>query len=206
MPRACIDERDVEWVIDPDGDFDMDEAIPNPMARELYKLMGRYVYTFGRSYESINGYIVYECMMMDRDLRYNVMYALHDHGFEIRHIDSYSWWMTNERLMSEVTYTEGDIHIIVHECMEDYVDNVKFGEEFYKTRERDKILTCDGDDNIDTTKGNGGMPLAPKPAVIEARVWDKLAAALSFVESRDDDRAYNAASGALGRWQMKRCM
>lgn len=48
-------------------------------------------------------------------------------------------------------------------------------------------------------KGNGGMPLAPKPAVIEARVWDKLAAALSFVESRDDDRAYNAASGARGR-------
>lgn len=63
MPRACIDERDVEWVIDPDGDFDMDEAIPNPMARELYKLMGRYVYTFGRSHESINGYIVYECMI-----------------------------------------------------------------------------------------------------------------------------------------------
>lgn len=29
-------------------------------------------------------------------------------------------------------------------------------------------------------KGNGGMPLAPKPAVVEARVWDKLAAALSF--------------------------
>lgn len=25
-------------------------------------------------------------------------------------------------------------------------------------------------------KGNGGMPLAPKPAVIEARVWDRLAA------------------------------
>lgn len=66
MPRACIDERDVEWVIDPDGDFDMDEAIPNPMARELYKLMGRYVYTFGRSHESINGYIVYECMCTDR--------------------------------------------------------------------------------------------------------------------------------------------
>lgn len=53
-------------------------------------------------------------------------------------------------------------------------------------------------------KGNGGLPLAPKPAVIEARVWDKLAAALSFVESRNDDRAYNATSGALGRWQMKR--
>lgn len=52
-------------------------------------------------------------------------------------------------------------------------------------------------------KGSGGMPLAPKPAVIEARVWDKLAAALSFVESKDDDRAYNASSGALGRWQMK---
>lgn len=53
-------------------------------------------------------------------------------------------------------------------------------------------------------KGNGGMPLAPKPAVVEARVWDKLAAALSFVESRDNDRAYNVSSGALGRWQMKR--
>lgn len=53
-------------------------------------------------------------------------------------------------------------------------------------------------------KGNGGMPLAPKPAVVEARVWDKLAAALSFVESRNDDRAYNATSGALGRWQMKK--
>ena len=53
-------------------------------------------------------------------------------------------------------------------------------------------------------KGSGGMPLAPKPAVVEARVWDKLAAALSFVESRNDDRAYNATSGALGRWQMKR--
>lgn len=26
-------------------------------------------------------------------------------------------------------------------------------------------------------KGNGGMPLAPKPAVIEARVWDRLASA-----------------------------
>lgn len=134
MPRVCIDERDVDKIIDSDGDFDMNEAIPNPVARELYKLMGRYVYTFGRSHESINGYIVYECMMMDRDLRHNVMYALHDHGFETRHIDSYSWWMTNERLMSEVTYTEGDIHIIVHECMEDYVDNVKFGEEFYKNK------------------------------------------------------------------------
>lgn len=55
-------------------------------------------------------------------------------------------------------------------------------------------------------KGSGGMPLAPKPAVIEARVWDRLAAALSFVESRDEDRAYNATSGALGRWQMKKVM
>ena len=53
-------------------------------------------------------------------------------------------------------------------------------------------------------KGNGGMPLAPKPAVVETRVWDKLATALSFVESRNDDRAHNATSGALGRWQMKK--
>ena len=43
--------------------------------------------------------------------------------------------MTNERLMSEVTYAEGDIYIVVHECMEDYVDNVRFGEEFYKNKE-----------------------------------------------------------------------
>lgn len=134
MPRACIDERDVDKNIDPYGDFDMNEAIPNPVARELYKLMGRYVYTFGRSHESINGYIVHDCVMMVKNLRHNVMYLLHDHGFEIRHIDRHSWWMTNERLMSEVTYTEGDIHIIVHECMEDYVDNVKFGEEFYKNK------------------------------------------------------------------------
>jgi hypothetical protein len=125
----------VDRIIDPYGDFDMNEAIPNSMARELYKLMGRYVYTFGRSHESTNGYIVYECMMMDRDLRHNVMYALHDHGFETRYIDGCSWWMTNERLMSEVTYAEGDIHIVVHECMEDYVDNVRFGEEFYKNKE-----------------------------------------------------------------------
>lgn len=53
-------------------------------------------------------------------------------------------------------------------------------------------------------KGSGGLPHAPSPAVVEARVWDKLAAALSFVESRDNDRAYNVSSGALGRWQMKK--
>lgn len=134
MPRACIDERDVDKIIDTGDDFDMDEAIPNPVARELYKLMSRYIYTFGKSHENINGYIVYECIMMGRDLRHNVMCLLHGRGFEIRHIDSYSWCMTNERLMSEVTYAEGDIHIIVHECMEDYVDNVKFGEEFYKNK------------------------------------------------------------------------
>ena len=135
MPRACIDERDVDKIIDTGDDFDMDEAIPNPVTRELYKLMSRYIYTFGKSHENINGYIVYECIMMGRDLRHNVMCLLHGRGFEIRHIDSYSWWMTNERLMSEVTYTEGDIHIIVHECMEDYVDNVRFGEEVYKNKE-----------------------------------------------------------------------
>lgn len=134
MPRACIDERDVDKIIDTGDDFDMDEAIPNPVARELYKLMGRNVYTLGRSHESINGYIVYECMMMDRNLRHNVMYLLHDHGLETRYIDSCSWWMTNERLMSEVTYAEGNIYIVVHECMEDYVDNVRFGEEFYKNK------------------------------------------------------------------------
>ena len=75
---------------------------------------------------------------------------------------------------------------------------------FIKTRKYDKILALDGDDNVDTTKRERWPAHAPSPAVVEARVWDKLAAALSFVESRNDDRAYNATSGALGRWQMKR--
>lgn len=43
MPRACIDERDVDKIIDTGDDFDMDEAIPNPVARELYKLMSRVI-------------------------------------------------------------------------------------------------------------------------------------------------------------------
>ena len=55
MPRACIDERDVDKIIDTGDDFDMDEAIPNPVARELYKLMSRYIYTFGKYHENING-------------------------------------------------------------------------------------------------------------------------------------------------------
>lgn len=134
MPRACIDERDVDKLIEESMDFDMDEVAPNPVARELYELISEYVCAFGWFHESINGYIVYDYVMMGKHLEHNVMCLLHDHGFETRHIDSYSWWMTNERLMSEVTYTEGDIHIIVHECMEDYVDNVKFGEEFYKNK------------------------------------------------------------------------
>lgn len=135
MPRACIDERDVDKIIDTGDDFDMDEAIPNPVARESYRLMGGYIYTSGKSHGNINGYIVHERIMTGRDLRRDVMRLSHGRGFEIRHIDGYSWRMANERLMSGVTYTEGDIHMIVHERMEDYVDNVRFGEEFYKNKE-----------------------------------------------------------------------
>ena len=134
MPRACIGERDVDKIIDTGDGFDMDEAIPDPVARELYELMSGCIYTFGKSHENINGYIVYGCIMMGGDLRHDVMRLLHGRGFEIRHIDSYSWRMADERPMSGVTYAEGDIHVIVHECMEDYVDNVKFGEEFYKNK------------------------------------------------------------------------
>lgn len=134
MPGACIDERDVDKLIEESMDFDMDEVISNPVARELYKLMSKYIRAFGWFHERINGNIIYDCVMMVRNLNHNVMYVLHDHGFETRYIDSCSWWMTNERLMSEVTYAEGDIHIIVHGCMEDYVDNVKFGKEFYKNK------------------------------------------------------------------------
>lgn len=68
----------------------------------------------------------------------------------------------------------------------------------------DKILAYDGYGDTDTAKRERWLAPRPRPAVVEARVWDKLAAALSFVESRNDDRAYNASSGALGRWQMKR--
>lgn len=34
--------------------------------------------------------------------------------------------------------------------------------------------------------------------------WERLVAALSYVESRDDDAAVNPISGATGRWQMTR--
>lgn len=47
MPRACIDERDVDKLIDESMDFDMDEVIPNPVARKLYKLMSKYICAFG---------------------------------------------------------------------------------------------------------------------------------------------------------------
>lgn len=38
----------------------------------------------------------------------------------------------------------------------------------------------------------------------EARRWESLVSALSWVESRDDDGARNGASDAVGRWQMRR--
>lgn len=53
-------------------------------------------------------------------------------------------------------------------------------------------------------KGNGGEAVRPSAMEVERQLWDRLAASISFVESRNHDRAYNASSGALGRWQMKR--
>ena len=47
------------------------------------------------------------------------------------------------------------------------MDNVKFGEEFYKTSKHDKILTRDGDDNIDTAKRERW--LAPRPKASRGR-------------------------------------
>lgn len=44
----------------------------------------------------------------------------------------------------------------------------------------------------------------PDREVSEETGWDRLAEAISIVESRKDDNAYNASSGALGRWQMKK--
>ncbi len=44
----------------------------------------------------------------------------------------------------------------------------------------------------------------PAIEIKAASEWDRLADAIATVESRGDDHAYNASSGALGRWQMKR--
>lgn len=35
-------------------------------------------------------------------------------------------------------------------------------------------------------------------------IWERLITAITYVESRNDDKAYNKKSGALGRFQMKR--
>lgn len=38
----------------------------------------------------------------------------------------------------------------------------------------------------------------------KTEVWNRLVRAITWVESRNDDRAYNKKSGALGRFQMKK--
>ena len=35
-------------------------------------------------------------------------------------------------------------------------------------------------------------------------IWERLITAITYVESRNDDKAYNKKSGALGRFQMKK--
>lgn len=42
-------------------------------------------------------------------------------------------------------------------------------------------------------KGNGGMPLAPKPAVVEARVWD-----MAGGSGASPRRAMDASCGGAG--------
>lgn len=44
----------------------------------------------------------------------------------------------------------------------------------------------------------------PERKAPEVTGWDRLVEAISIVESRKNDNAYNASSGALGRWQMKK--
>ena len=52
----------------------------------------------------------------------------------------------------------------------------------------------------------------PAPTVKKDRVirklheakWERMVDAITFVESRNDDHAYNETSGALGRFQMKK--
>lgn len=53
MPRACIDERDVDKLIEESMDFDMDEVTPNPVARELYELIseGNYIPVYTTPYQ-----------------------------------------------------------------------------------------------------------------------------------------------------------
>lgn len=75
---------------------------------------------------------------------------------------------------------------------------------FIKTRKYDKILTRNDDDNVDTAKRERWLATRPKACRGRGKGVGQAGGRPSFVESRNDDRAYNATSGALGRWQMKR--
>lgn len=50
--------------------------------------------------------------------------------------------------------------------------------------------------------------IRPNKHTVEKRIhnakWERMVQAITYVESRNDDEAYNKASGALGRFQMKK--
>ena len=52
------------------------------------------------------------------------------------------------------------------------MDNVNSGRSFIKQVNMIRYLLVMAMIILTPPKGSGGMPLAPKPAVIEARVWD----------------------------------
>lgn len=132
LPLASIKVEHVEEVIgheDVEGSY----TIPNPVARKVYEMMDKYAWTNGGWHKSVTGDIVYEAHVMPwKAASENIMALLGMNGFDIRYHDGYSWWSINKDMMSEVSYCEGDIGIVVHECMEDMEESVMVGDDFYK--------------------------------------------------------------------------
>lgn len=132
LPLASIKVEHVEEVIgheDVEGSY----TILNPVARKVYEMMDKYAWTNGGWHKSVTGDIVYEAHVMPwKAASENIMALLGMNGFDIRYHDGYSWWSINKDMMSEVSYCEGDIGIVVHECMEDMEESVMVGDNFYK--------------------------------------------------------------------------
>lgn len=132
MPLASISEDHVEEVMG-HGDVGSGYTIPNPVAMEVYEMMDKYAWTNGGWHKSVTGNIVYEAHVMPwKAAPENIMELLRLAGFDVRYRDSYSWWAINKDMMSEVSYCEGDISIVVHECMEDMEESIMVGDNFYK--------------------------------------------------------------------------
>lgn len=132
MPLASISEDHVEEVLE-HGDVGSGYTIPNPVVRKVYGMIDKYIWSNGGWHKSVTGEVVYEAYAMPWKAAWdNIMAILKARGFEIRYNDGYSWWAVNRDMMCEVSYCEGDIGIVVHECMEDMDESIVVGDNFYK--------------------------------------------------------------------------